>query len=687
MLPATSTAAPRIDTLDLIGRLWLAGVDIDWAALHSDHRPGRVPLPTYPFERRRFWIDPAPANQTRRSDERRDDIANWFYLPVWHQAPRLRPRDLAQRVADAGPWLVAAAGSPIADSLVDRLRTCGAQVEAIDVREAALESLATRPRTVLYVDAGAGGAGPLPVRSLGDQQAFGEARRIVGALAAQSAADPVAMSIITRGAVRIVGGDRIDPASTGLIGLARVAPQENPGLSIRVIDVGETGPTRIGDLVDQLLLDAMDPDTTTLGYRDDDRWRQEYDELEVAEEAFDGAVQRDNGTYLLTGGLGDVCLAIADHLAQSRRARLALLTRSAMPPAEEWDGWLAAHPGSDRTSRRIGRLRALEAAGAEILVVTADIADRDQVAAAVRAVQDRFGPINGVVHGAGMQGDAYFGLAHELCDASSYEHFRAKVLGLGALAATLDLDQLDFCITLSSLATVLGAIGHAAYAAANAAMDGLAEQLFADGHRRVLTVDWDSWQNGEDKEYLGGAATIAKYRMSYAEGVQAVERALTAVGCVPHLVNSTGDIVPRLAAWVATATDAQVNGDRHPRPPLATPFVEPADDIEAGVAEVWQDIMGLEEVGVLDSFFELGGHSLMAVQLIGRIRKVFKVNLPLSALAEAPTVRDLSVTVGLLIEQLNEHRDAVPDRELDLADSAAPAVEFEADEVLMEESA
>jgi acyl carrier protein len=159
------------------------------------------------------------------------------------------------------------------------------------------------------------------------------------------------------------------------------------------------------------------------------------------------------------------------------------------------------------------------------------------------------------------------------------------------------------------------------------------------------------------------------------------------VGRVPHLVNSTGDIVPRLAAWVATAGDAQVSGDRHPRPPLATPFVEPADEIESGVAEVWQDIMGLEEVGVLDSFFELGGHSLMAVQLIGRIRKVFKVNLPLSALAEAPTVRDLSATIGLLIEQRSEHREAAPDEELDLADSTASAMDVEADEVLLEESA
>ncbi len=345
-----------------------------------------------------------------------------------------------------------------------------------------------------------------------------------------------------------------------------------------------------------------------------------------------------------------MCLALADHLATCYQARIALLARTPLPAEHRWDDWLAAHPAEDRTSSRIRRVRALRSAGASVLVVTADVAEVDQVASAVAEVRAEFGEIHGVIHGAGVQDQDCFGLSHELPEDRCRVHFRAKLFGLAALAEVLDLDRLDFCVTLSSLSAVLGGIGHGPYAAANAAMDALAHQLFAAGHRTVLTVDWDTWPGGVDMNALGGAATVSKYQMSYAEGAQALERALGAVGALPQLVNSTGDLTVRLATWVTDQhTDAtEPAGDRHPRPPLATPFVPPADELETAVAAVWQDVLGLTGIGVLDDFFELGGHSLMAVRLIGRLRKSLGVNLPLAVLLECTTVRGLADRVRSL---------------------------------------
>ena len=67
---------------------------------------------------------------------------------------------------------------------------------------------------------------------------------------------------------------------------------------------------------------------------------------------------------------------------------------------------------------------------------------------------------------------------------------------------------------------------------------------------------------------------------------------------------------------------------RHPRPPLATPYVEPADDLERTIAEVWAATLGLEKVGVDDNFFELGGHSLIAIQLAARLRAAVSSRSP-----------------------------------------------------------
>ncbi|HEY2738557.1 MAG TPA: type I polyketide synthase, partial [Thermoanaerobaculia bacterium] len=101
-----------------LGKLWLAGVEIDGAALHAGERRCRVPLPTYPFERRRYWIDPAPAGAGRRpAAGKNPDLAAWFYAPVWRESvlsPSAEP-------AGAAGWLLFldryGVGSALAGSL------------------------------------------------------------------------------------------------------------------------------------------------------------------------------------------------------------------------------------------------------------------------------------------------------------------------------------------------------------------------------------------------------------------------------------------------------------------------------------------------------------------------------------------------------------------------------------------
>ncbi len=674
VLAAIRPEQARAAVREVTGRLWLAGVEPNWVALHAGRPVRRVALPTYPFERQRLWLDPAPDGiAPPRADQRHEDIGQWFYAPVWRLAPRLVPAAVDARLVKAGPWLIIGPEetTALAEALRGRLDDAGAEVTLVTLDGVGAGSDVqlgeSYPRTVIHTGATAGSsgsvaagpAGSVPAAMTGFDQAqrvgFDSARLLVGALINQTGADPPRVLMLTRAAVQVHGDEPMRPEHAGLIGLARVVPQENPGMQCRVVDIGPgdigSEPDESGNrLVEEILADAISTDPTTVAYRGDQRWCQDYEQFPIPPQDGGSVVLRQGGIYLLTGGLGQVCLALAEHLAATYQARLALIARSPLPDESHWDQWLAAHPATDRTSARIRGVRALRDAGADVMVVAADVADVGQLAAAVEAVRTRFGEPHGVIHGAGVQADEFFGLTHELTTDQCREHYRAKVFGLAAIAETLDLDRLDFCITLSSLATVLGAIGHAPYAAANAAMDGLAQALYAAGHRRVLTVDWDSWPSSAQVAKLGGSATVAKYQMSYAEGIQAVERALGAVGALSRLVNSTGDLMPRLQAWVNDQHAAHSSGDgqRHPRPPLDTPFVAPADDVEREIAEVWQDVMGLAGIGVHDNFFELGGHSLMAVRLIGRIRKSAGTNVPIAVLAECPTVRQLAAKVKSL---------------------------------------
>jgi acyl carrier protein len=98
--------------------------------------------------------------------------------------------------------------------------------------------------------------------------------------------------------------------------------------------------------------------------------------------------------------------------------------------------------------------------------------------------------------------------------------------------------------------------------------------------------------------------------------------------------------------------------------------VEPRNELERTLVTLWQDILGLEQVGIYDNFFSIGGDSLLATQLISRVSKTFKVDLPLRAVFESPTAIELSLSITQReaeqvdndeLEQIMAELEALPD--------------------------
>ena len=83
---------------------------------------------------------------------------------------------------------------------------------------------------------------------------------------------------------------------------------------------------------------------------------------------------------------------------------------------------------------------------------------------------------------------------------------------------------------------------------------------------------------------------------------------------------------------------ASGGGIQHARPDLESEYVAPRDETEQEIANIWQELLGLEQVGIYDDFFELGGHSLLATRVVSRIRQSFAVSIPLRSLFDASTV-------------------------------------------------
>src|SRR5207253_4334718 len=177
-----------------------------------------------------------------------------------------------------------------------------------------------------------------------------------------------------------------------------------------------------------------------------------------------------------------------------------------------------------------------------------------------------------------------------------------------------------------------------------------------------ISVDWDSWRPQDAAEQAAMHRLPAlELAMTPEECADAFERVLAAAA-LPQLVISTGDLQVRLDQWinreVHAADSASAESETqslHPRPRLSTPYVEPGNQIERMVADIWQQLLGIEQIGAHDDFFELGGHSPMATRLVSRLTDMFQVELPLQSLFETPTPASLSAVVAQkLVEQVGD---------------------------------
>jgi phthiocerol/phenolphthiocerol synthesis type-I polyketide synthase E len=221
---------------------------------------------------------------------------------------------------------------------------------------------------------------------------------------------------------------------------------------------------------------------------------------------------------------------------------------------------------------------------------------------------------------------------------------------------------LDFVILCSSLSSILGGLGFAAYAAANLYMDVHAHARTRSGATPWLSINWDGWRFDQDSDPAGGSHALA---MTAAEGGEAFDRIL-GLNAGPQIAVSTGDLALRVERWIALRSVREAEQGAaagrglgvHARPALSTEYVAPRGDLEMALAGIWAELFGIGSVGVHDDFFELGGDSLLGVQMNARLRRALAIDLPLRTLFESPTIAQLAnACEEVLVAELNELDD------------------------------
>jgi thioester reductase-like protein len=673
--------------LQSLGELYIRGAKVNWSALHPATR--RVDLPTYPFQRQRYWADvetdvkktdvdasnASPLMQLLSAGKTQDLIQHLTQVETFSEAElELLPRLLAA-LQQQSPlqefkdwlyeiqWIKQSVEQPAEQSrTANNLQTSGTWLILCD-RQGMGEALAKKlqdmqqPYLLLYPDQLDAFEIAIPIHHIVhlwslDAEALTleqvEQSLHLGVISVLQVLQRVLKAglkpkfwLITQDAIALENS-LTNPLQTPLWGLGKVLAIEHPELWGGLVDIG-TNVT-----ADRLLTELMDA--------------QGEDHLVLrGEQRYVGRLVRrslpptkklsidPNGTYLITGGLGALGVQVARSLVAQGAKKLVLVSRQ---------------PSSSQIQQAIQAIEQAKPSsslGIEVQVAQADVANKGQMTAVIQAIPK----LRGVVHAAGTTN---FSPLPDLSEAAMVGVLRPKVLGgwvLHELTRSLDL---DFFVNFSSITSIFGSKGQAHYAAANHFLDGLAYYRRSLG-LPALSINWSFW---------GGAGMAAEALQTAAMKQLGLEELPpeSAIATFNHLLGSdcTQVTVARVnwktfkqvfelqgkRSFLAAINDSFPDSSPDSSPDLSTDastvasIAEPSDLRQRIEAAAPQQRYGLilnalqtEVAKVLRlpnlpdpqrGLFELGMDSLMAIVLLNSIRTQLATDLPIADFMQASTI-------------------------------------------------
>ncbi|QDL68915.1 type I polyketide synthase [Streptomyces malaysiensis subsp. malaysiensis] len=708
LVPVLRKERPEAGALiTALAELHTHGATVGWESIFAGRGAGKVELPTYAFQRERFWPEVSAAGGGRDSGATSADSVDARFweaveredlealaealdvdgnaplstvlpaLSAYHRSNReqstidgWRYRVSWKPVADvaggalSGTWLVVVPASRAEDELVagvvSGLERHGAGVMSLVVDERDLDArlLSERLREVLATAPELGGVLSLLALDEGScpghpalSAGFASTLTLVQALVGVGA--ECLLWCVSRGAVSVGRSDRLAGVVQSQVwGLGRVVGLEHSAVWGGLVDLPEVLDERaVGRLVGVLSGGSGEDQVAVRGSGVFVR-RLVRSVAAVGE----GVSWRARGTVLVTGGTGALGARVARWVV-GQGAEHVVLTSRRGPEA----------PGAAELREE------LEALGARVTVAACDVADREQLAAVLETVPEEF-PLRAVFHAAGVEQAAELAQMG-LTDAASV--VSGKATGAGHLDALLGDRELDAFVVFSSIAGVWGSGGQAAYGAANAYLDALVEDRRARGLAGTA-VAWGPWAesgmaagDGGDQLARRGLPAMAPGLAMAAlhgavagdDGVMTVadvdwERFAPAftIGRPSPLLGELPEVVSALEQARAAEESHAEGGSRLRERLLA---LAPGEreravlDLVRGHAAAVLGFSGMEGVESDRAFKELGFDSLTAVEFRNRLNADTGLRLPTTLVFDYPNAKTLAehVRAGVLPDE------------------------------------
>ncbi|WJS84608.1 type I polyketide synthase [Paracoccus sp. TOH] len=489
-----------------LARFWACGGQIDWDQVWGGARRRRLSLPGYAFQRKRYFIERAAhaAAETAEELARIEEPAEWGWRPAWKLAsPNIEIGPQGPVAQGARNWLVFADDLGLAERVTEGLRSRGQRVAVVEVGDtfadktvpggdgrfllpvesdregyemllAALAAQDMVPDRILHLWSVTQGARFRPGSSLLNSQlerGFFGLLHLAQAIGAELPDANLELIAVCNDALRVADEPAPAPEKAAAAGPVRVMPHEMPNVSARLVDIRVPAKGGLVALAANLLEEALAPSGAAVAaWRDGRRFKQSLEKVALADDGMAAIPQ--GAACLITGGFGGIGQAIARELARHGGAKLALTTR-----------------GRVDSPAVTASVRQLEALGAEVLALRADVTSPEDMARAVAETKARFGSLDVVLHAAGVIRDS---LIAAKTDDDAWDVLAPKLLGTRALIEALAENPATLTVLFSSTSSVIAPAGQADYVAANEYLNAVARAAPA-ALGRVVAVNWGVW--------------------------------------------------------------------------------------------------------------------------------------------------------------------------------------------------
>lgn len=653
-LPPAEASSPADQfILNSLGQLWMSNCDIDWDGFYANEQRLRLPLPTYPFERAKFWIEPRLSQNVDQvsleSAARRTQPKEWFYAPDWKTTAALNSDTTQSARRCAIVHSSCALSAALEQSLVAKGHTV--TMHAVESLSAAAFDSSD---IVFIIDVDADTLSDTSEKRGQERETIPlhPVLSVVRALAATGAESLVTLCLVSQRALSLSADSHLNPARAALTGLLKTIPYEHADIRTQFIDVTRPKQSsqlnRVAQAIchEALALEPAEMVVLRQGARSVPQLRAITVPSTTNELASDpheqSALVHKNGGYLILDGLTDIGMVFAQSLAQFGVAKLVLTTSQTLTPAlsDKYQAGLAvlAEKGVQVTLKEVNAnsLQELEQLTTQTLAA--------------------WGHLDGIVDASDMHANKPNGVCATIEWSDVEAYLQQQQQRIQALEQATEKLSLNFCMLMSSLSAQIGALGQAPHSIASAYLQACVHQLNRRSAFPWMIVQWDAWKAGETSSVASERAK--DFTISPSEGALAFSQLLK-LGAVQCVIIATNPPMLRRAG-ILKQTDASIPEQasaerRYDRPNISSAFVAPRNEHEQSVAQSWQKFLAIHQVGVEDNFFDLGGHSLLGAQLTMELQQKFGVLVDIGLLFAHPTIAQLSaVLIERQVAQTNE---------------------------------